>query len=270
MLYHLIAKAALLTLALFCMSAVAADKDLISTLYHADFVEYDEDQKDTFSLDGELGIIFASGNTNATSIKSSLNSEHETRRFANHYWIEFLYKQTEVDVDGSLEEQTTAQRLYTYAQSDYKLRQENRRLFLYGDYEDDRFNGYDYRSSVAGGWSQEVWQNEISDFRYSVGPGWAFARYDNGEKADEVDGFIIRASAEYHYIWPTGAKLRQFVSMEAGDHNIKSRTESSLSANLFESLALKLSFIIQHNTSPVDDAESLNTETSITIVYRFF
>ena len=70
MLHQFLAKAAPFVLALFCMSASGADKDLISTLYHADFVEYDEDQKDKFTLDGELGVIFASGNTNATSSSS--------------------------------------------------------------------------------------------------------------------------------------------------------------------------------------------------------
>lgn len=270
MLLQFFRKAASLILALFCVSVSAADNDLISTLYHADFVGYDEDENNKFTLDGELGVIFASGNTNATSIKSSLKSEHETKRFSNNYWVEFLYKETEIIEDDLAQDQTTAQRFYTYAQSDYKLQQQNRRLFIFGDYEDDRFNGYDYRSSIAAGWSQLIWENEISDFRYSVGPGYAFARFDNGERADEVDGLIVRASAEYHYIWPTGAKLRQFVSVEAGDENIKSRTESSLSANLFESLALKLSFIVQHNTSPVNDVQSLNTETSVTIVYRFF
>ena len=257
-------------LALFCVSTFAADKDLISTLYHADFVDYDEEEINTFTLDGELGVIFAAGNTNATSIKGSLKSEHETRRFANHYWVEFLYKQTEVSVDDGVEDQTTAQRLYTYIQSDYKLQQENRRLFLYGDYEDDRFNGFDYRSP----WPRagRSWYGKMKSvtFRYSVGPGIAFARFDNGERADSVDGLIVRASAEYHYIWPTGAKFRQFVSTEAGDENVKSRTETSLSANLFESLALKISFIVQHNTDPINDARSLNTETAVTIVYRFF
>ncbi|MFS1703600.1 DUF481 domain-containing protein [Aestuariibacter sp. GS-14] len=267
---HRIILSALISLICSSFCANAADKDLIRTLYHADFVEYDEEPKDRFTLDGQLGIIFSSGNTNATSIKSSLKSEHENDMFANQYWVEFLYKQSEVDSDEGTLKQTTAQRLYTYVQSDYKLRVENQRLFVYGDYEDDRFNGYDHRSSIAGGWSQQVWRNEISDFRFSVGPGYSFAKLDSGEKAKNIHGFIVRASAEYHYIWPTGAKLRQFVSTEAGEDNIKSRTETSLSANLFESLALKLSFIMQHNTNPTSDNMSLNTETSVAVVYRFF
>lgn len=268
MLHRFFVSAMLACLSL-CSFKAAADKDLISTLYHADFVEYDDTPKDRFTLDGELGVIVASGNTNATSFKTSLKSEHETRYFVNQYWAEFLYKQTEVTADGETTEQTTAQRLYTYMQSDYKLNQENSRLFVYADYEDDRFNGYDYRSSIASGWSELVWKNEISNFRYSVGPGYSFVRLDDGQ-IDSSQGVIIRASAEYHYIWPTGAKLRQFFSTEAGEHNIKSRTETSLSANLFESLALKVSFIFQHNSNPADDAMSVNTESSVAIVYRFF
>ena len=267
---HRIIVSALVSLVLSSFSANAADKDLIRTLYHADFVEYDDEPKDRFTLDGELGVIFASGNTNASSIKSSLKSEHETNVFANQYWVEFLYKQSEVDGEEGRVKQTTAQRLYTYVQSDYKLKVENQRLFVYGDYEDDRFNGYDYRSSIAGGWSQLVWRNEISDFRFSVGPGYSLAKLESGEKAENIHGFIVRASAEYHYIWPTGAKLRQFVSTEAGEDNIKSRTETSLSANLFGSLALKLSFIMQHNSNPTDSNTALNTETSVAVVYRFF
>ena len=42
MLHQFLAKAAPFVLALFCRSASGADKDLISTLYHADFVEYDD------------------------------------------------------------------------------------------------------------------------------------------------------------------------------------------------------------------------------------
>lgn len=259
----------LLCLSLCSYTTIAADKDLISTLYHADFVEYDDAPTNRFTLDGELGVIVASGNTNATSFKTSLKSEHETQSFVNQYWVEFLYKQSEVTADGQTVQQTTAQRFYSYLQSDYKINQENSRMFLYADYEDDRFNGYDYRSSIATGWSELVWKNEISNFRYSIGPGYSFVRLDSGA-IDNSQGIIVRASAEYHYIWPTGAKLRQFVSTEAGEHNIKSRTETSLSANLFGSLALKLSFILQHNTNPADDAFSVNTESSVAVVYRFF
>ena len=80
----------------------------------------------------------------------------------------------------------------------------------------------------------------------------------------------MRASAEYKYRWSSGAKLRQFVSTEAGEENTKSRSETSLSANVFGSLAMKLSFILNHETDTAEDAEALSTETSVALVYQFF
>lgn len=251
-------------------TANAAGRDLINTLYHADFVQYEDEEEEQFSLDGELGVIVSSGNTNATSIKAGMKAEHETQYFATQYFAEFLYKQTEIAVDDGYEDQVTAQRLYTYAQSDYKLNASDRRLFLYGDYEDNRFNGYDYQASVAVGWSQLTWRDEQSEFRYSIGPGYTLAKLESGESADNVDGVIIRASAEYKYKWPSGAKIRQFISTEAGDENTKSRSETSLSANLFDALAMKVSFILNHNTRATNDNVALSTETSVALVYRFF
>lgn len=262
------------TVLLQANNAFAVDRDLISTVYHADIADEPQKPKKKFSLDGELGAIVSSGNTDASSIKAALNSTHDTERFTNSYWAEFLYRRSETTVDDLSQRQTTAQRLFAYVQADYKLNAEKRRLFFYADYEDDRFNGYDYRSSVAAGWSQQLWKNDISGYRFSLGPGYSIARAElnnSGDSIDDsIDDFIVRGSAEYHYIWPTGAKFRQFASVEAGQSNVKSRSETSLSANLFDSLALKLSFILQHNTKPADSAVSLNTEASVAIVYRFF
>jgi putative salt-induced outer membrane protein YdiY len=83
-------------------------------------------------------------------------------------------------------------------------------------------------------------------------------------------GVIVRASAEYRYKWTSGARLRQFISTEAGEDNTKSRSETSLSANVFGSLAMKLSFILNHETDTADDVEPLSTETSVALVYQFF
>jgi putative salt-induced outer membrane protein YdiY len=248
----------------------ASSRDLISSVYNADFVEYKDIEDARFSLDGELGVIVSSGNTNAKSFRAGLKSEYENRHFFNQYLMELLYKETEVEVDDGYEDQISAQRLYTYIQCDYKLAESNRRLFVYGDYENDKFTGYNYQASMALGWSQLSWKDDSSSFRYSIGPGYTLARLDSGERDDDVDGMIVRASAEYRYSWKSGAKLRQFLSTEAGDENTKSRFETSLSANLFDTLAMKLSVILNHNSNATEDASSFNSETSIALVYRFF
>lgn len=254
----------------FLFPAMANDRNLIQTLYHAEFVPDAEDDAQEFSLDGELGMLFATGNTAASTLKAGLNSEHETRHWSNTYFAELLYKEIEIENDGKKEDKVTAERFFGYAQFDYKLDKPGQRMFMYGDYENDAFNGYDYRASLAAGWSQRLWQDEDAEFRYSVGPGYSFVAPEEGKQSTLNNGIIVRASAEYRYEWTSEAKFRQFISTEAGDDNIKSRSETSISANLFGSLAMKLSITLNHETGAPDDAEELNTETSVSLLYRFF
>ena len=248
-------------------SVFADDRDLIRTLYHAEFSSYTEDEVPRFKLDGELGMLINTGNTSAASVKTSIRADHETHNWSSNYLAEMLYKESASDGE---KRDVSAQRFYASGQFDYKLHQPGRRLFMFGDYEDDRFNGYDYRASLAAGWSQRLWRDEESEFRYSIGPGYAFV-----ELEDEVDdsinnGVIVRASAEYKYHWNSGANLRQFISTEAGGDNTKSRSETSLSANIFGSLAMKLSFVLNHESDTAEDVDPLSTETSVALVYQFF
>ena len=254
---------------LFFFSAplFAEDRDLIRTLYHAEFTQFNEDDKPGFSLDGELGVLVNTGNTSAASIKAGINADHETPNWSSVYLIEMLYKESATVGE---KRDVSAQRFYTSAQFDYKLHRPGRRLFMYGDYEDDRFNGYDHRASLAAGWSQRLWRDEDSEFRYSIGPGYAFVELED-ETDDAINnGMIVRASAEYKYHWNSGAKLRQFISTEAGGDNTKSRSETSLSANVFGSLAMKFSFVLSHETDTAEDVDPLSTETSVALVYQFF
>lgn len=264
----------LCSLAAACLAihanASASDRNLIQTLYHADFVHDADDDVPHFSLDGEVGVLAATGNTHATSLKAGISSEQETENWSNSYFAELLYKESEVTADGDTSREKTAQRFFGYAQFDYKLDHPGQRLFMYGDYEDDAFNGYDHRASLAAGWSQRLWRNEESEFRYSIGPGYALIAAEPGTTTSVNNGVILRASAEYRYRWTSGARLRQFVSTETGADNTKSRSETSISANLFGSLAMKLSVILNHETDAAENVEPLNTETSVALVYQFF
>ena len=247
--------------------AFATGRDLIQTLYHADYVPDADDEIPRFSMDGELGILINTGNTSASSIKTAVNADHETENWSSVYLAELLYKESDT---GAGKRDVTAQRFYASAQFDYKLRLPGRRLFMYGDYEVDRFNGYEHRASLAAGWSQRLWRSEDSEFRYSIGPGYSFVEVEEDINNAVNDGMIVRASAEYKYRWPSGAKLRQFLSTEAGVDNTKSRSETSLSANIFGSLAMKLSFILNHNSDTADNVDPLSTETTVALVYQFF
>lgn len=248
-----------------CTSVEA--RDLIQTLYHADYTPDADDEIPRFTLDGELGVLLNTGNTSASTIKAAVNADHETENWSSLYFAELLYKESGTP---TTERDVSAQRFFASAQFDYKLLSPGRRLFMYSDIEDDRFTGYDHRASLAAGYSQRVWRNEDSEFRYSIGPGYTFVEAEEENDLLINDGIIVRASAEYKYFWRSGARLRQFLSTEAGDENTRSRSETSLSANVFGSLAMKLSFILNHETATAEDVDALSTETSVALVYQFF
>ncbi len=227
-----------------------------------------EDKK-TFTMDGEFGFTATSGNTESSSTIAKLNAKHELVDWSNQYVVEAFQKKQEV-VDSStqqVESQTAAQKVFFSAQGDYKLENPNYRLFAFSSYENDRFSNFDYQSTLAAGWSQEVWKEKKSEFKYSVGPGYSFSETADGVA---VDGVIIRSSAEYLWNISDTAVLRQSVSTEIGDENTKSKSETSLSAQVNGSLAMKFSYVLNHNSTVAGDKENLDTIASVTLVYSFF
>lgn len=221
-----------------------------------------EDEK-PFTMDGELGFIITSGNTETTSVNAALNSQQQLDNWSNEYILKGLYKKDEVD--GV--ERTSAQKLFASAQGNYKLSNPDHRLFAFASYEDDRFSSFKYQGTLAGGWNQSVWKNDTSEFDYSIGPGYAFAETIDGEDAD---GFVVRGAFNYRYTISDNARFTQTFATEVGSQNTKSRSESAVTAKLAGGLSMKVALKFDHNTDVAEGIENLDTETSVNLVYSFF
>ena len=226
----------------------------------------------TFKMDGEFGLIMTTGNTETTSVKGKLSAHQELDSWSNDFIIEGLYKQDEVTVTNELDEeeqvsQTTAQKWFVSGQGNYKLENPDHRLFVFGSYEDDRFSSFDYQSTVAVGWNQKVWEDDTSKFSYSIGPGYSYNKTQDGET---VSGLIVRGALDYEWKISDTATFKQLLSTEVGADNTKSKSETSLSAQINGSLSMKLSLTLDHNSDVADDRENLDTQTAVTLVYTFF
>ena len=216
-----------------------------------------------YSMDGEFGFILATGNTETTSLSAGLKGTQELVDWSNEYTFEGLYKQDEVE--GKKE--TTAQKLYLAGQGNYKLTNPNQRLFAFSSYEDDRFSSFQYQATVALGYNQQVLQDEKQTFNYSVGPGYSFAKDQAGTDLNSV---IVRAALDYSYVLSDNARITQTLSTEYGEDNTKSRSKTSVIAKLNNGISMKVSLKLDHNSSVEGDADNLDTETSVTLVYSFF
>lgn len=235
---------------------------LLATTITPVFAETETPPK-PYSMDGEFGFILTTGNTDTTSITAGLKGTQELTEWSNEYTLEGLYKQDEVA--GSKE--TTAQKIFLSGQGNYKLTNPDQRLFAFSSYEDDRFSSFQYQATVALGYNQQVLQDEKQTFNYSVGPGYSFAKDQAGADLNSV---IMRAALDYSYVLSDNARITQTLSTEYGEDNTKSRSKTSVIAKLSNGISMKVSLKLDHNSSVEGDADNLDTETSVTLVYSFF
>lgn len=235
---------------------------------------YAADEVKPFTMDGEFGYIATTGNTETSSIKGKLSAHQELTQWSNDFIVEALYKKDELEDDnGESESETTAQKYFLSGQANYKLENPDHRLFGFVSYEDDRFSSYNYQATVAAGWSQKLWEDEASQFNYSIGPGYSFseiAEDDDGSLDVEQNSFIVRAAMDYQWKISETSTFKQLLSTEVGEDNTKSKSETSVSAQISGGLSLKVSLIMDHNSDVSEDTEKLDTQTSLTLVYSFF
>lgn len=238
-------------------------KTLLVLSLLASYCTFAADEVKPLSMDGEFGFISTTGNTETTSFKGKLAAHQELEMWSNDFVVEGLYKKD--DVAG--ESQTTAQKYFMSAQGNYKLENPDHRLFGFASYADDKFSSYDYQATLAVGWQQKLWDDPSSRFSYSIGPGYSFAKTSEGESEN---GLIVRGALDYQWKVSDNATFKQILSTEVGSNNTKSKSETSLSAKINDSLSLKVSLLMDHNTDVAEGKENLDTQTAVTVVYTFF
>lgn len=249
---------------------ISAKLNVMDSLYLAEPPVFDPEAEESTEMTGEFGVLATTGNTDGTSLSSNLNVRQNLTNWFNNFNANFLYKQNRREENSDEKNVTIAQRLSFSSQTDYKLKKDNARLFFYGEYEDDRFNAYQYQAAVAVGYTDQLWGSETDEFRYSIGPGYALSRLNSEEEGQEQSGVIMRAAIEYEKKLNETATFRQFVSTEADSEFSRSVSETSLAAKINGSLAMKVSLHMTHNKSPDNNGKSLDTQTAVTLVYNFF
>jgi putative salt-induced outer membrane protein len=225
---------------------------------------------DELSMIGEFGFFLANGNTNTSTITAKLITSQELTSWSYQVIADALYKQSQLEVSNQKKNETSAQNLFLSGQLDFKLTKPDNRLFIYGDYENNRFSGFRYQAALAAGWSSRLWHNQNSELKYSIGPGYAISEFEQSNSSADIRGLIVRAAIEYKRKFSDHATFRQFISVEAAEEFTKTKLDTSLSTKLTGTLAMKLSFIINIDTGVGQDTEEQNTETVVTLVYQFF
>ena len=253
---------------LLLATAVTLALPMSSVYAKSDFVEGDA----TFGGEAELGGTVTTGNTETSSLKGRLALKHELGNWENSYTFEGLYQEsTEEDDAGVEEDNVTAKRYSADLQGDYQLSDVNY-LFVTTNYEVDEFSGYDFSSKSAAGYGHRFIDNDTMSLKAEVGPGYIYQEYDDENKAllseDSESNAVAHMVVDFQSLVGESAKFQQKFIADWGD-KLDASSETSLSANIVGSLAMKFAVVVSYNSEPLEGIKSTDTETNLTLLYGF-
>lgn len=235
-------------------------KPLISTLLVSSLaLPFAAQAENHIKASTELGYIATSGNTDNETLIFKFDVEHNWETWRNKLHGEAL----RTDASGT----TSAEKYRIEDQLDYKFNKTDY-VFANGEYEDDRFSGFDYTAKLAAGYGRRVLNSDVHTLDLEAGPSQRFfkADIDGAKDQDELFG---RINANYLYNFSKSANFQQQLEYEIGEDSSLGKSISSVKAQLNGSLALKVSYTVKYTEEVPAGTDDTDTETVVTLVYTF-
>lgn len=218
----------------------------------------------------ELGLLFASGNTESKSANAKVDLTHEGSRWRNNYFYSALY--------GENAEFATGERYEASYQADWKI---NAKLGWFGRLrgERDRFSGFAYQVSVATGATYKFIDSPTTQLDGALGAGYrqlqpqVLIRTDAGEVLERIKGEedsepVATLSSNYEHSFTENTTLTNKLLAEAGSDNTAVQNDIALRVHVTKAFALAVGFGVRYNTDPPPLAESTDTITTVNLVYN--
>ena len=206
---------------------------------------------------GELGALHATGNSTDTGITATL----ALKRIG----IDWRHKlRARADYQRSDGETKREQFLLAYEPS-FDL---GKRAFAYGlaQGERDRIQGYSARYSLSGGFGYRLFDGDDLKLEVKAGPAWRKSRLIGEADESSLAGL---AALDFDWRFAKGLSLSQVASayVETGNDTYTSLT--GLNAKVNGRLSVRLSYQVEYDTAPPDDAAKTDTLSRVTLVYDF-
>lgn len=205
----------------------------------------------------ELGFIMNRGNTESETLNAQLRVENTRPRWLHRVELKVL--------QVSEQQTTTAESYQLSGRSEYSL-DENDYLFGSLRYEDDRFAGYDRRTTEVVGYGHQFLKREDMTLKGEFGVGARQTKNTDGSSDSEG---IVRVGLDYQWAITETSSFSETVYVEHGDHNTYTESVTAMTAKINNSLAMKVSYTVKDNSDPQPGFKNTDTRTAITLVYDF-
>ncbi len=216
-----------------------------------------EDEDDSFFGAISFGYLATTGNTETTSLDTQAAAMYRVGS-----WEHEAAGQAFV----SSENKVTNAEYYT---ARWRSRWEfTERDFLFGrlNWRKDRFGAFDTQFSQTAGYGRRVFTGPTHTLNVEVGAGFRQSEDQLGVSTDES---ILFAGLDYLWQFSETASFSQVFSVESGEENTFFESKSSISAQLIGALSLVGSYTIRSNSDVPVGTEKTDTQTGISLEYRF-
>src|SRR5690606_39128720 len=219
---------------------------------------------------GEVGAVSARGNTDTDNLNAKLDLSYVRDEWKNAFNAAALY--------GSNDDITSANRWETRWQSDYNYTPRN---FWFGGLRDgrDHFGAFSYQQSAAAGIGYKFIDTEPTKLSAQIGGGVKKSREqtlvedDSGAVIDRIDGAtntsaLITAGANFEHELTATTKIVDKLNIETDRENTFIQNDIALQVAINAKFSLALGYGIRKSTSPAPDSDSMDTITTLNLVYK--
>jgi len=211
--------------------------------------------QDSWSTRSELGFVASRGNTSAETGNAKIQVIREVKRWKYTLETSGLY--------GKSQGVATAQHFDGRLQVD-KAFGGDERWFWFGSgrYEDDRFSGFDYQSTVTTGLGRKFIDTDSTKLSVQVGGGYRALRPEVIVRDDATGlvvarmlgerdrDLVVNGSLTFSYAFNPQTKVLESLLTESGEANTLTRNDLALEVKMIKSLALSLGVSVRHNSVP--------------------
>ena len=205
----------------------------------------------------DLGFLNKQGNSDTQTINSKLALNKESGNW--------LHKANASYFSDESNRIKTSEKYELGAQSDRELTEDSF-LFILGNYEKDRFTGFDYQASLGAGYGYKVINSDDHVLTFEIGPGYRVNAVENGNDEDE---FTIRIAEFFDWKLSETASFNQYLAIESGDENTITKFGVVITSTLTSSLSLKIGANVKYTDKVPANTDDVDSETFASIGYSF-
>ncbi|MBN1237008.1 MAG: DUF481 domain-containing protein [Gammaproteobacteria bacterium] len=216
-------------------------------------------QSEEEGLSGKVafGYLATSGNTENENLNLSFSGVHDAAPW--HHGLDGLAVRASTnDVDTAEAYGLTWKSRYDLTESGY--------LFGVVAWNQDEFSAYDQQLREVVGYGRRFLDSERHLLNAEAGLGFRQADLRDGTSEDDS---ILRLASDYRWTISETSRFDQTLAIETGSDNTYMESVSSLSADVWQNIALVLSYTIKRNSEVPVGTVRRDTFTAISLEYSF-